>query len=376
VRDTLIAFPGALLVTGKFALARALLATLAGLVRDGITPSEIDEAGGEPAYNACDTSLWLINAIWLYLIHSGDEAAVRQLFPTVRQIIERYQAGTALGIAVNGDGLLRVRAAGVGSTWMNSKLNDWVITPRNGRPVELNALWYNALCIARELAFRFDDAPLARQYAATAEQHRADFNQRFWNPLANCCYDVVNDAGEDASIRPNQLLAASLPFAVLAEVRVPEMLDTVRFKLLTPLRLRTLDAGDPNYQCRYAGDVAARDRAYHQGCIFPWLLGPYCAAMAKTQGPWPAAAEAIRRIVTGLVEYVLGNGLNVVPELFDGDAPHKPGGAVSDARAAAELNRVWHEHILGRHILGRPDAHAPTGQHTAPAGQARSRGRA
>jgi len=363
VRDMLIALPGVLLVQGKHAAARTLLSRLADQLRDGLIPSELDELGGEPAYNACDTSLWFINALWQYFGATHDEETAQRLLPVVTHIIEKYKSGTGLGVGVNGDGLLRVRAAGIGSTWMNAKVSEWVITPRNGRPVEVNALWYNALCIGRELSTRFDDPQNAAQCAMLAERHRADFNQRFWNAVANCCFDVVYDSGEDASIRPNQLLAASLPFPVLAEVRVPEMLETVRSKLLTPVGLRTLAPGDPNYQGKYGGDIISRDRAYHQGSIFPWLLGPYAGALAKTLGPWPAAAGAVRRLFAGAIEQLQAGDLAVMPELFDGDTPHKPGGAISDARAVGELARLWHEVVLGK-VVGNGGSQLPNAPRT------------
>ncbi|MCS7032582.1 MAG: amylo-alpha-1,6-glucosidase, partial [Phycisphaerae bacterium] len=346
VRDMLIALPGLLLCQGHHELARLLLTTLAGQIRQGLIPSELDEKGGEPAYNACDTSLWWINALWQYLAASNDEPTAGAMLPHVLQVIERYQGGTSLGIEIDGDGLLRVRAPGLGCTWMNAKVGDWVITPRHGRPVEVNALWYNALMIAAALSERLGETSRVAGLRSAAARQAEAFNQRFWNATSHCCFDVVWDNGEDSSIRPNQLLAVSLPFPVLAPVQWKALLQTVKERLLTPYGVRTLAPSDASYQGKYAGDVVSRDRAYHQGSAYPWLLGPYSTALSRAFGRSASVREEIRKVWRGCVEHLQAEGLGLLPELFDGDPPHRPGGAVADARSVGELARVWHEEIL------------------------------
>lgn len=347
VRDMLIALPGILLTHDRFDSAKLLLTKLAEQLKDGLIPSEIDEKGGAPAYNACDTSLWWIHAAWSYLNATKDPAFTTSAATTALQIIEKYRAGTSLGIGVNGDQLLRVRSPGIGCTWMNAKVGDWVITPRHGRPVEVNALWHNALRATAELCEQTGDATNAKELRATADKHFESFNRRFWNSAANCCFDVIYDNGEDGSIRPNQLFAISLPFPVLSETRWRTLLATVRETLLTPTGLRTLGTTDSNYQGKYGGDVVSRDRAYHQGCAYPWLAGPYSAALAKTFGKTNEIKTEIRKVWAGAIEYLRGDGLGQLAELFDGDSPHRCGGAPADARATGELSRIWHEEILG-----------------------------
>lgn len=350
VRDVLISMPGLLLVPGKLASARTLLVKLAAMVRDGLLPSELSETGEPPAYNAADVSLWFVFCVGEYLRYAqaSDSETAGRLLPVLRQIVDAYRSGTRLGIGVNGDGLLRVRENGIGTTWMNARVGNWVITPRQGRPVEVNALWYNALRVVADVAEREGDGAAAGEYRSEADRHRAAFNRRFWNAGARCCYDVVYDAGADAAIRPNQLLAVSLPHPVLSEDRWSATVETVAAKLLTPRGIRTLSPDHSAYQGRYAGDVVARDRAYHQGCAYPWLLGPYASAVARASGRTPAGIERIKSAMRGCLNFMRGEGLGLLPELFDGDAPHRPGGAVADARGVAEIARAWAEDVLDR----------------------------
>ena len=356
VRDILIATPGLLLAPGKLASARTLLTKLAGLVQDGLLPSELSETGEPPAYNAVDVALWYIHCVGEYLRYAngGDRESAARLMPVLRQIIDAYRTGTRLGIGLDVDGLLRIRESGIGTTWMNARVNNWVITPRQGRPVEVNALWHNALRVVADVAETLEDRPLAAELRALADSHRAAFNRRFWNVPARSCFDVVYDTGGDASIRPNQLLAISLPYPVLSEDRWSIVLATVQDKLLTPLGVRTLSPDDSAYQGRYGGDVVARDRAYHQGCAYPWLLGPLASAIARTTGRTPATMDRIKGLLRGCLAHLQGDGLDLLPELFDGDAPHRPGGAIADARGVGEIARAWAEEVLGR----RPPARA------------------
>ena len=273
-RDALIALPGILLATGKFETAKSLLVSLASRLRNGLIPTEFCEDASRMTFSGADTSLWFINAIWQYLRYSGDEATVRKLLDAALEIVRHYQAGTELGIAVRANGLLATRTPGCGTTWMDAKVGDWVITPRAGMPVELNALWYNAVRIVASLAARFGQAKRADELDVLADRIFRSFNARFWNESANCCFDVIDERGADASLRPNQLLAISLPFAALSAERHITVLEKMRRELMTPMGLRTLWPRDPAYQGRYGGDVVTRAIVrLHQGCVHPVAAG-------------------------------------------------------------------------------------------------------
>jgi glycogen debranching enzyme len=242
--------------------------------------------------------------------------------------------------------LLITRSPGRGTTWMNAKSGDWVITPRSGRPVEINALWYNAVRITGELAQRLGQPTRAAELDILAAQISRAFNGRFWNDAAHCCYDVVDDHSTDSSIRPNQLLAVSLPFAVLAIDKHAAVLDKVSKELLTPFGPRTLATYDHNYQGHYHGDVVTRDRALHQGSVHPWLLGQFITAQARVLGRSEAMREASRRLLRAPLDHMRRAGVGQLCELFDGDAPHRGGGATSCATSVGELLRSYVEDIL------------------------------
>jgi predicted glycogen debranching enzyme len=346
VRDALIAFPGVFLVTKNFAGAKALLQSLATKLDHGLLPSGLPENGSAPVYHGADVSLWFINSLWQYLRYTGDEETVSRLLDAVQEIVTEYRHGTLLGIATDADGLLKTHAAGIGTTWMDAKVGDWVVTPRAGRPVELNALWYNALRIAGELCERFGRTAQAGDLRDLAAKAQASFNRKFWNGDRGCCFDVVADHGTDPSVRPNQILAISLPFPVLSSDRHPTLLEKVHRALLTPVGLRTLAQDDPSYQGRYAGDVVARDRAYHQGSVFPWLLGPWVTAYLRVLGRSATTRREALRFLEPCLEHVQGTGLGHLCELFDGDAPHRPGGAIASAASVGEVLRAYVEEIL------------------------------
>ena len=344
-RDALISFTGLFLVPRRFAEAKAMLAATIAKIHHGLTPSEYPEDGGSPAFNSADASLWLANAIHAYLKYTNDEATVSEQFlePLVR-LLRRYRMGTNLGITCDADGLLSTRQAGVGTTWMNAKVADWLITPR-GEAGGAERVWYNALRIAAELSERFGRREWADEFSRLAATVSASFNALFWNKKRNCCHDVLLENGADSAIRPNQLLAMSLPHPVLAPQRWQACIEAVESKLLTPFGVRTLATDEPGYQGRYQGDVVSRDRAYHQGTVYPWLLGPYVTAMVRAQG----RTEMARREATalaGCIQYLEGNGLGQICELFDGDSPHRPGGAIASARSVAEILRCYVEDVI------------------------------
>jgi predicted glycogen debranching enzyme len=341
-RDAMINLPGLLLVTGKLSAAKAVLEQFAGLVVDGVMPSEFPTDASVPKYRGADVSLWFVNAVREYLRYTSDEATVRRLYDTIDSILSAYEKGTSLGIRVDADGLLSSGSAGVATTWMNAETVDGPVTPRAGRAVELNALWHNALRIG----------------AALANKAKHAFNRRFWNEEARCCFDVVTDAGVDASVRPNQLLAISLPYPILNLDRHAAVLTTVREQLLTPLGVRSLSPRAAEYQGRYGGPVVARDRAYHQGAVYPWLLGPFVSAFVRVYGrSQPTRAQALG-MLKGSLDQVRGRGSGQIHELFDGDAPHHAGGLTASARSVAEVLRVYAEDVLD---LGPVDTLRSTG---------------
>ncbi|HEX8520975.1 MAG TPA: amylo-alpha-1,6-glucosidase [Tepidisphaeraceae bacterium] len=360
-RDALIAMPGILLATGRFEKARTLLESLARRVHRGLIPTHYPEDGAEPTCDGADTSLWFIYALWKYIQYSRDESAgVRRLLDAALGIIDEYRAGTLLGICTDSDGLLASRQRGCGTSWMDAKAGDWVITPRCGRPVELNALWYNALCSCAALCERFGDHRHAHELSEIAERVRVAFNRRFWNEEQGCCYDVVEDHGPDPAVRPNQLLAISLPFAVLAPERHASVLERVKRDLVTPVGLRTLSPEDSSYQGRYCGDVVCRDRAYHQGTVYPWLMGPWISANLRVLGRSDAVRAGALQSLRPLLDYMRSLGSGQLCELFDGDSPHRPGGAIASATAVGELLRVYVEDIVdaGQKGTGKPTLEA------------------
>ena len=346
-RDALISLPGLLLVPGRMDEAAALLKSFAGLMRNGLMPSDMAEDGSGWRYTAADTSLWFIHAVGQFVRYGGDPALVRDcLLPATMQVIETHRHGlSGLGVAADADGLLCTHAPGIPTTWMDAKAGDWVVTPRQGRPVSLNALWYNALCIAAELCEQSGDEASASEMNLVAGRVKDAFNRRFWNEAEGCCHDVVEDFGVDSSVRPNQLLAISLPHAVLDIRRHEQVLKRIKRDLLTPVGPRTLSPRDARYHGRYEGPVVARDRAYHQGPVFPWLLGPLVSAHTRVYGRSQAARAEAMAMLNGCIAYLHDAGHGQLCELFDGDAPHRPGGAAASARSVAEVLRCYVEDV-------------------------------
>jgi predicted glycogen debranching enzyme len=346
-RDAMICLPGLFLVTGRIEDAKQLLLRFAASLRNGLMPSEIAEDGSGYRYQAADVSLWFIHAVGEYLRYRGDELVVqRDLLPAMQQIIDTYQRGTGLGIGATEDGLLRTGVPNLPVTWMDAQVGDWVITPRSGKAVEINALWYNALRTVADLSLRFGNAARADELNATAEKVKSAFNREFWNDDAGCCFDVIDDDAIDASIRPNQIFAASLPHPVLDSARHRAVIEKLRQELLTPVGLRTLSPSDANYQGEYIGPPLARDRAHHQGSAFPWLLGPLVSSFIKLNGRGEHSKRTAQKMLDGVLEYMREQGIGEICELFDGDTPHRPGGAIASARSIAEVLRAYVEDVL------------------------------
>jgi glycogen debranching enzyme len=340
-RDTFIAMRGLLIASGRLAEAAEILLAWSGLVSEGMLPNRFPDGAGPPEYNAVDASLWFIVAVHDLIAAGGTDAAqTAQLQAACLAILEAYQSGTRFGIAADPqDGLIRAGVPGVQLTWMDAKVGDWVVTPRIGKPVEVQALWINALMIAGRW-------PDGARWAARAQRAQASLVALFPDRDTGGLIDVRDVDGvrlrRDRSIRPNQILAAGgLPFAVLPPALSAGVVAVVERELLTPLGLRTLSPTDPAYKGHYGGPPLERDGAYHQGTAWPWLMGPFVAAWLAVQGDTAAAkAEARTRFLAPLQAHLAVAGLGHVSEVVDGDAPHTPGGCPFQAWSLGEMIRI------------------------------------
>jgi predicted glycogen debranching enzyme len=252
-------------------------------------------------------------------------------------------------IHVDHDGLLLAGEPGIQLTWMDAKIGDWVVTPRQGKPVEIQALWYNALRVMEDMARRLGAVAGSAHYKELAERAQSNFAKLFWNPAEDCLYDVVNGDASDASIRPNQILAVSLFHNMLSPDLAARVVETVQRHLLTPFGLRTLSPSDPQYRGRYQGDPRSRDSAYHQGTVWPWLMGPFLKAYVEVNGRSPEAHEQAGKWLSELSRYIEDEGVGQLPEVFDGDAPHRAGGCIAQAWTVAELLRTSCERVVNRY---------------------------
>jgi predicted glycogen debranching enzyme len=329
-RDTMIALPGLCLATRRFDDAKQILRRWLAAASKGMIPNRFPDGTNEPEFNSVDAGLWLFIAIWRYREATNDDAFVRdETLPVLREAINWLDRGTRFGIHVDLDGLLYAGANGVALTWMDAIVDGQAVTPRRGKPVEINALWYNALRIVAELST--DSGMRSR-----ADGVRESFEAAFWNRHLQCCFDVVNP--NDASIRPNQLFAISLPFPLFDDARAEEILGVCEAQLLTPVGLRTLSPTDPRYRSRLAGDQHSRDTAYHQGTVWPWLLGPYIDALLRYRGD--AGVASARTLIANMFTHLGEAGLGTIGEVFDGEAPHAPRGCIAQAWSVGEVLRV------------------------------------
>lgn len=335
-RDTMIALPGLTLCTGRPEAARRILTTFARFVDGGMLPNVFPDAGEQPEYNTVDAALWYVEAVRAYHEATRDDGALRQLFPALEQIVRAYAAGTRYGIRVDpADGLVTAGEPGVQLTWMDARVGDRVVTPRTGKPVEINALWYNALVAMAGLA-RAVGRP-ATEWEAMAAQAEAGF-ARFWNAEAGYCYDVIDGPdGHEAALRPNQILAVSLPATALSAERQRQVVDACARRLLISYGLRSLAPGEPGYQPRYAGGPRERDGAYHQGTAWAWLLGPFALAYDRVHGDRAGARALLEPMAQHLGEYGVGS----IAEVFDAEPPFAPGGCIAQAWSVAETLRAW-----------------------------------
>jgi predicted glycogen debranching enzyme len=335
-RDTMISLEGLTLCTGRLRAAAAILRTFRHAVREGLLPNLYPEGEADGVYHTADATLWFFHAIHRYLEHTQDWALLEEFFPTLEDIVARHLAGTRFNIGVDPeDGLLRQGAEGYQLTWMDAKVDGWVVTPRRGKAVELNALWYNALMLMAGWAARLGH--LATGYLEAAERTRAAFNARFPNPATGCLFDVVDgEQGDDGAIRPNQVFSIGLPYPVLREELWRPVLQVVDETLLTPVGLRSLAPGHPDFKDRYDGDLRARDAAYHQGTVWSWLIGPYVDAHLKVARD----PERVRAGLEGLIRHLDEAGLGQVSEVFDATPPFHARGCMAQAWSVAELLRV------------------------------------
>jgi predicted glycogen debranching enzyme len=342
-RDTMIALPGLTLATGRPSVAKQILLAFSRYVDKGMLPNNFPDAGGTPEYNTVDAALWYFQAIRQYFQATQDATTLQKLFPVLAGMIEAHITGTRYNIHVDpADGLVYAGGPGVQLTWMDAKIGDWVVTPRTGKPVEINALWINALETMKEFS-RLLEKP-GDAYEKLAAKAKNNF-QKFWNADRNCCFDVIDSPGigNDASLRPNQIFAASLPVCPLSPERQKAVVDVCARRLLTSHGLRSLAPGEPGYIGHYGGSPHDRDAAYHQGTVWGWLLGPFALAHYRVYHDRQAAL----RFLKPLGRQIYAAGLGTLSEIFDGDAPFTPRGCIAQAWTVAEVLRAWTEISAG-----------------------------
>jgi predicted glycogen debranching enzyme len=354
-RDTMIALPGLCLSEGRHDVARTILAEFARYVDGGMIPNRFPDGGEAPEYNAVDASLWAVVTAHRVVEATGDREFARQrLKDTVAPILDGYRVGTRHGIRMTPDGLITQGEPGVQLTWMDAKVGDWVVTPRRGYAVEIQALWYNALLIGADLAREAGETQRATEWTSQAATVRESFLRTFWSDSTGYLADVVAGGTKDLSLRPNQLYAIGLPHALLPRDKAVRVLEAVRQHLLTPVGLRTLAPSDPGYQGRYGGDVRTRDSAYHQGTVWPFLMGIYFDAAIRLHGE-EGKAQA-RDWLAKFAPHLNEAGLGTIGEVFDGDPPHRPGGAIAQAWSVAELLRIAGKLDLRHPRYPKPDS--------------------
>ena len=350
-RDSMIALPGLTLATGRFDVARDLLRTFAQSVDRGMLPNRFPDAGEQPEYNTVDATLWFFEAARAYCDYTGDfDFIERELYPVLADIISWHTRGTRYGIRVDSTGLLHAGEPGVQLTWMDAKIGDWVVTPRHGKPVEIQALWYNALRTMEDFARRFGDQAGQKACSNMATFARWSFNRLFWNDSAACLYDVVNGGPPDASIRPNQIFAASLHHSMLSTDAMRQVVEVVERELLTPYGLRSLARSDARYRPTYDGDPRSRDSAYHQGTVWPWLMGPFLTAYVRSRGGSTAARQQAAEWLERFTQHLTEAGLGQVSEIADAEPPHKPRGCFAQAWSVAELLRALVEDVYAPRV--------------------------
>ncbi|MGB9929453.1 MAG: amylo-alpha-1,6-glucosidase [Methanosarcina sp.] len=346
-RDTMISLPGLLLIPRRFEEAKYILKNFARHTRKGLVPNAFFALRGKPVYNTVDASLWFIQAIGRYFAYTRDFLFLSEIWDTIEDIIDNYSKGTDFGIGMDSDYLIR---HGPQLTWMDAKIGEQSITPREGKACEINALWYNALKTASNLGSLIGKD--VSSYEALAAKVALSFDALFWNPETECLFDVIYQDNEgnqvkDPAVRPNQIFAVALPYTMLSYEKEKAVVNRVEKDLLTSFGLRTLSKDHPLYQGNYYGDVTARDSAYHNGTIWPWLLGAYVKAYRKVNNYSKKSLEDMRALLQGFDMHLETAGIGTISEVFDGDYPYTPGGAISQAWSVAEILRAYVEDVLG-----------------------------
>jgi predicted glycogen debranching enzyme len=339
-RDTMISLEGLTLSTGRFAEAAWILRTFSHYVRDGLIPNLFPERRTEGLYHTADATLWFFHALDRYTEASGDRSVLEMALPKLLDIFEWHMRGTAFGIGVDPrDGLLKQGAEGYALTWMDAKVDDWVVTPRRGKAVEINALWYNALKLLEGWLAQQNEHEQAGRVAMSAQQARESFNARFWYEPGKHLFDVIDGPnGDDPACRPNQLLAFSLKHPILDEARWPAVLEVACAKLLTPVGLRSLSPDHKDFKPKYDGDLRARDAAYHQGTVWAWLIGPFIDAWLKVH---PGDFEGAGKFLDGFEPHLRDACIGSISEVFDAEPPFTPRGCIAQAWSVAEVLRCW-----------------------------------
>ncbi|MBS7632208.1 glycogen debranching enzyme family protein [Candidatus Bathyarchaeota archaeon] len=345
-RDAFISLPGLMLVTGRIDDARSVFLSFKQHLKQGLIPNFIAEPSTLPAYNSVDASLWFVNAVFQYLKYTGDFSFVQEhLWEAAKAIIENYVKGTMFNISLDSDGLL---IHGSQLTWMDAAVDGKPVTARDGKAVEVQALWYNALKVMELLARKFEEPDEAARYRSIAAKTRKSFSEKFWNAEKKCLYDTVEMNRHDDSLRPNQIIAIALDFTMLEAARNESIVDTVHRELFTPFGLRSLAKGDPRYVGIYAGDRRFRDKAYHNGTAWSWLLGPFTTAYLKVKGSSDFRREYAFRnfLLPFFTAHISDAGLGNASEIFDGDPPHRPKGCIAQAWSVAEPLRAYTEDVM------------------------------
>lgn len=345
-RDSMISIPGLLISRGLLKQASRIVEAFLHHLKQGLIPNRFAEMGHKPEYDTADATLWMFYAVWIYEKAGGDDAFIRETFyPKVKEILDWHKRGTLFNIHVDpSDSLLFAGQQGMHLTWMDAKTGDRVWTPRMGKPVEIQALWYNALKMTESWARKYKDQEYGIAIGTLAGEVLNNFRAKFWNASRNCLYDVVDPSGvPDPKLRPNQIFAVSLPFPLLDRDQQIAVVKVVQKELLTPVGLRSLEPADPDYKPRYAGDLPARDSAYHQGTVWPYLIGPFVSAYLNAFGRGEDSVNYCRRLISRFEPELYVNGLGTINEIYDGDPPHLPRGCVGQMWSVAEILRAAKE---------------------------------
>jgi predicted glycogen debranching enzyme len=339
-RDTMISLEGLTLATGRSTEGKWILRTFAHYIQDGLIPNMFPEGQHGGLYNTADASVWFFHALARYLSVTNDRVTLEVMLPKLIDIVEHHIAGTKFNICMDPkDGLISEGAEGVQLTWMDAKVGDWVVTPRRGKPVEINALWYNALRLLASWIEQEQGKAASAKYSDLADGVRESFNRRYWYEKGGYLYDVIDGPdGDDPKCRPNQIFPISLPHPVLARERWQPVLEVVQKKLLTPVGLRSLAPDDPDYKARYDGDLRARDAAYHQGTVWAWLIGPFIDAWLKV---YPERKDEARQFISAFNKDLSQACIGSISEVYDAEQPHTPRGCVAQAWSVAEVLRCW-----------------------------------